>query len=249
MSTAYKMLVNGQWVEAKSGKSFAVTNPATEESLGTVPEAGPEDLDLAVKAARAALDGAWGKMSAADRGKLIWKAGELMLARLDDLSKLETANQGKPIFESSKIDVPWNFPILLATWKLAPALAAGCTMVLKPASNTPITALKLGEIFTDAGFPPGVVNVITGPGARTGAAMAAHPGIDKISFTGSTAVGRWIGEVCSDYAGGFPVPATQYLDVADESAKDGIPRPAPIRGRRRKEDLRQSSPEDRSLLE
>jgi aldehyde dehydrogenase (NAD+) len=276
VSTAYKMLVNGQWVEAKSGKTFAAWNPATEEQIGTVPQAGPEDLDVAVKAARAALEGAWGKMSAADRGRLIWKAGELMLLRVDELSKLETANQGKPIFESSKIDVPWsagcyqyfagwatkiygdtvtlgagsfnctikepvgvvgaivpwNFPILLATWKLAPLLAAGCTVVLKPASNTPITAIKLGEIFTDAGFPPGVVNVITGPGSTTGAAMATHPGIDKISFTGSTASGIELMKACApslkkitlELGGKSPniVFADADIDAAVRGAAGGI---------------------------
>ncbi|MCC6738652.1 MAG: aldehyde dehydrogenase family protein [Planctomycetia bacterium] len=270
------MLVNGQWVEAKSGKTFAVWNPATEEQIATVPEAGPEDLDLAVAAARAALEGPWGKMSAADRSRLIWKAGELMFQRLDDLSKLETANQGKPIFESSKIDVPWsagcyqyfagwatkiygdtvtlgagsfnctlkepvgvvgaivpwNFPILLATWKLAPALAAGCTIVLKPASATPVTAIKLGEIFTDAGFPPGVVNVITGPGSRTGAAMATHPGIDKISFTGSTSSGIELMKACApslkkitlELGGKSPnvVFADADLDAAVRGATGGI---------------------------
>ncbi len=276
MAPAYKMLVNGQWVEAKSGKTFAVWNPATEEQIGTVPEAGPEDLDLAVAGARAALEGPWGKMSAADRARLIWKAGDLMFARVDELSKLETANQGKPIFEASKIDVPWsagcyqyfagwatkiygdtvslgagsfnctvkepvgvvgaivpwNFPILLATWKLAPALAAGCTVVLKPASNTPITAIKLGEIFTDAGFPPGVVNVICGPGSKTGAAMATHPGIDKISFTGSTASGIELMKACApslkkitlELGGKSPnvVFADADIDAAVRGATGGI---------------------------
>ncbi len=276
MATAYKMLVNGQWVDAKSGKTFAVWNPATEEQIGTVPEAGPEDLDLAVAGARAALEGPWGKMSAADRSRLIWKAGELMFARVDELAKLETANQGKPIFEASKIDVPWsagcyqyfagwatkiygdtvtlgagsfnctvkepigvvgaivpwNFPILLATWKLAPALAAGCTVVLKPASNTPITAIKLGEIFTDAGFPPGVVNIICGPGSKVGAAMATHPGIDKISFTGSTASGIELMKACApslkkitlELGGKSPnvVFADADIDAAVRGATGGI---------------------------
>jgi acyl-CoA reductase-like NAD-dependent aldehyde dehydrogenase len=264
-ATAYKLLINGQWVDSKSGRSIPVFNPATEEQIATVPEAGPEDLDAAVTAARAALEGPWGRMSAADRGRLIWKAGELMFARLDDLSKLETANQGKPIFESSKIDVPWsagcyqyfagwatkiygdtvtlgagsfnctvkepvgvvgaivpwNFPILLATWKLAPLLAAGCTVVL-----------KLGEIFTDVGFPPGVVNVICGPGSKVGMAMAAHPGIDKISFTGSTSSGVELMKACApslkkltlELGGKSPniVFADADIDAAVRGAAGGI---------------------------
>jgi acyl-CoA reductase-like NAD-dependent aldehyde dehydrogenase len=215
-------------------------------------------------------------MSAADRGRLIHKAGELLFQRLDDIAKLETANQGKPIFESSKIDipwsancyqyfagwatkitgdtlgispgsfnytlkepvgvvgaiVPWNFPILLATWKLAPALAAGCTIVLKPASQTPVTALKLGELFTDAGFPPGTVNVITGPGSKTGHAMATHPGIDKISFTGSTATGIELMKTCAstlkkitlELGGKSPniVFADADIDAAVRGAASGI---------------------------
>ncbi|MBI2921652.1 MAG: aldehyde dehydrogenase family protein [Planctomycetes bacterium] len=274
--TSCKLLINGQWTDAKSGKTFAAWNPATQEQIGTVAEAGPEDLDAAVAAARAALEGPWGKMSAADRGRLIWKAGELMLAKLDEISKLETANQGKPIFESSKIDVPWsagcyqyfagwatkitgdtvgispgsfnytlkepagvvgaivpwNFPVLLATWKLAPALAAGCTVILKPASQTPLTALKLGEIFTEAGFPPGVVQVICGPGATTGMGMATHPGIDKISFTGSTETGIRIMQAASttlkkvtlELGGKSPniVFADADLDSAVRGAANGI---------------------------
>lgn len=273
---ACKLLINGQWTAARSGRTLPAWNPATQEQIGTVAEAGPEDLDAAVTAARAALDGPWGKMSAAERGKLIWKAGDLILQRLEDISKTETANQGKPIFESSKIDVPWsagcyhyfagwaskitgdtlglspasfnftlkepvgvvgaivpwNFPFLLATWKLAPALAAGCTVILKPASQTPLTAVKLGEVFTDAGFPPGVVNVLTGPGAKLGSAMARHPGIDKISFTGSTETGiglmreaaGTLKKVTLELGGKSPniVFADADLDAAVRGAANGI---------------------------
>jgi aldehyde dehydrogenase (NAD+) len=274
--TAYKLLVNGQWADAKSGKTFDVWNPATQEKIATVPEAGPEDLDAAVAAARAALEGPWARMSAADRGRVIWKAGELLAAKGEEIAKLETANSGKPIFESSKIDVPWsancyqyfagwatkifgetvgisagsfnctlkepvgvvaaivpwNFPILLATWKLAPALAAGCTVLLKPASQTPITAIKLGEIFTEAGAPPGVVQVLCGPGSKTGAAIAAHPGIDKISFTGSTETGiglmraaaGTLKKVTLELGGKSPniVFADADLDAAVRGAANGI---------------------------
>jgi acyl-CoA reductase-like NAD-dependent aldehyde dehydrogenase len=199
-----------------------------------VPEAGPEDVDRAVKAARAAFEGPWRKLSAADRGKLLWKLAELIERNADELAELETRDNGKPIFESRKIDlpsvvdnfqyyggwaskihgetipvrgpylnytlreplgvvaaiVPWNFPLSLAAWKLAPALAAGNAVVLKPAEQTPLTALRLGALAAEAGFPPGVLNVITGTGPVTGRALVEHPDVDKVAFTGSTEVGR-----------------------------------------------------------
>jgi acyl-CoA reductase-like NAD-dependent aldehyde dehydrogenase len=231
-----RLFINGEYVEAASGKTFKTINPATEEVLAEVPEAGPEDVDRAVRAARAAFEGPWRKVSAADRGKLLWKLAELLERNADELAELETRDNGKPIFESRKIDlpsvvdnfqyyggwaskihgetipvrgpylnytlreplgvvaaiVPWNFPLSLAAWKLAPALAAGNTVVLKPAEETPLTALRLGALAAEAGFPPGVLNVITGMGPVAGRALVEHPDVDKIAFTGSTEVGKEI---------------------------------------------------------
>jgi acyl-CoA reductase-like NAD-dependent aldehyde dehydrogenase len=233
---ARKLLIDGEWRDATGGKTLEVVNPATEEVIATVPSATREDVDAAVRAARAALDGPWAKLSARERGGLIWKLGERLMARADEVARLETQHNGKPISESRQIEipaaaeclqyyagwadkihgetipvkgnhltytlrepvgvvaaiVPWNFPLLLATWKVAPALACGNTVVLKPASQTPLTALALGEIAIEAGFPPGVVNVVTGPGGSVGQAIVEHPGIDKIAFTGDTSTGRQI---------------------------------------------------------
>ncbi|MGH9314682.1 MAG: aldehyde dehydrogenase family protein, partial [Vicinamibacterales bacterium] len=192
--------------------------------------------DAAVAAARAALTGPWGQMSARDRGRLVWKLAERLMEKADEVSRLETLHNGKPISESRHVEipsaaecfqyfagwadkvhgetvpvkgnyfvytlrdpvgvvaaiVPWNFPLLLAAWKVAPALACGNTVVLKPASQTPLTAIALGEIASEVGFPPGVLNVITGPGSSVGQAIVEHPGIDKIAFTGDTSTGKQI---------------------------------------------------------
>ncbi|MFN2432512.1 MAG: aldehyde dehydrogenase family protein [Gemmatimonadota bacterium] len=231
-----RLFIGGEYVEPSTDVSFETVNPATEEVLARVPEAGSEDVDHAVRAARGAFEGAWRKVSAADRGKLLWRLAELIEKNADELADLETRDNGKPIFESRKIDlpsvvdnfqyfagwaskihgetipvrgpylnytlreplgvvgaiVPWNFPLSLAAWKLAPALAAGNTVVLKPAEQTPLTALRLGGLAAEAGFPPGVVNVVTGTGPITGRALVDHPDVDKISFTGSTEVGKEI---------------------------------------------------------
>jgi aldehyde dehydrogenase (NAD+) len=230
-----RLFIGGEYVEAQSDATFRTINPATEEVLAELPEAGPEDVDRAVQAARAAFEGPWRKTAAADRGKLLWKLAELVEKNADELAELETRDNGKPIFESRKIDlpsvvdnfqyyagwaskihgetipvrgpylnytlreplgvvaaiVPWNFPLSLAAWKLAPALAAGNAAVLKPAEQTPLTALRLGALAAEAGFPPGVVNVVTG-GPATGQALVEHPDVDKIAFTGSTEVGKEI---------------------------------------------------------
>ncbi|MFH1726634.1 MAG: aldehyde dehydrogenase family protein [Elusimicrobiota bacterium] len=211
-------------------------NPATEEVIAHVPSAAQADVDAAVAAARAALDGPWGKISARERGRLIWKLGDRLMERADDVARLETLHNGKPIFEARQIEipasaeclqyyagwtdkiqgetipvkgrhlaytlreplgvvaviVPWNFPLLLASWKIAPALACGNTVVVKPASQTPLTALALGEIALEVGIPPGVLNVLTGPGASVGRWIVEHPGIDKIAFTGDTRTGKEI---------------------------------------------------------
>ncbi|MFL6300729.1 MAG: betaine-aldehyde dehydrogenase [Terriglobales bacterium] len=237
-----KLLINGEWVEGK--KHFDTINPATGEVLTQIADAGSAEIDQAVAAARKAFDdpkGAWRKMSASERGRLIWKLADLMEQHIDELAEMETLDNGKPIFESRYVDmpmaidvmryfagiatkiqgdtvntlssaftytmreplgvvgaiVPWNFPLLLATWKLGPALACGNTVVYKPAEQTPLTALKLGELAVEAGFPPGVLNIVTG-GPETGAAIVRHKDIDKVAFTGSTSVGKEIMRSAAD---------------------------------------------------
>jgi len=241
-----------------------------------VPAAQPADVDAAVAAARAALDGPWATMSARERGRLVWKLGERLMARADEVARLETLHNGKPITESRQIEipaaadcfqyfagwadkiqgatipvtgsalaytlrepvgvvaaiVPWNFPLLLAAWKVAPALACGNTVVLKPASQTPLTALVLGEIALDVGFPPGVLNVVTGPGASVGQAIVEHPGIDKIAFTGDTSTGKGVmrgaagtlKQITLELGGKSPnvVLADADLDAAVRGATVGI---------------------------
>ena len=237
------MLIDGKWVEAASGKTFPVYDPSTGEVLAQVAEGDREDIDRAVRAARRAFEGGpWRRMSPSERGRLLWKLGDLLEAHSDEVATLESLDNGKPmavakaadvplaadIFQymagwSTKIEgktiplsvlytpgvqyhsytrlepigvvgqiIPWNFPLLMAAWKLSPALATGCTIVLKVAEETPLSALRLGEIVQEAGVPPGVVNIVTGFGATAGAALAAHPGVDKIAFTGSTEVGKLI---------------------------------------------------------
>jgi aldehyde dehydrogenase (NAD+) len=237
-----QLLIGGQWRDASLGGVMAVVNPATEDVIAEVAAATAADVDAAVAAARAALVGPWGQMSARERGRLIWKLGERLTAAIDEVARLETLHNGKPITESRHIEipmaaeclqyfagwadkvhgetvpvkakalvytqreplgvvaaiVPWNFPLLLAIWKVAPALATGNTVILKPASQTPLTALALGELATDVGFPPGVLNVITGSGATVGQAIVEHPGIDKIAFTGDTSTGRGIMRSAAD---------------------------------------------------
>ena len=236
MNMQHQLFINNEWRPAASGRTSDVVNPATEEVIAQVASADREDLDAAVAAARAALDGPWGAMSARERGRLVRKLGDRLLERADEVARLETQHNGKPISESRNIEipaaaecfeyyggwsdkvmgetipvkgnhltytlrepvgvvaaiVPWNFPLLLASWKVAPALACGNTVILKPASQTPLTALALGEIATEAGLPPGVLNVLTGPGSTLGQAIVEHPGIDKIAFTGDTSTGKGI---------------------------------------------------------
>ena len=231
-----RLLIGGEWVEG--AKKFNTINPATGEVLTSIAEASRSDVDRAVAAARLALEdrnGGWRKLSASERGRLIWRLADLVEKNIDEMAELETLDNGKPIFESRYVDIPmvvdvlryyagwatkihgetvnsfetaftytlrepvgvvglimpWNFPLLLASWKLGPALACGNTVVLKPAEQTPLTALRLGELVIEAGFPAGVVNVVTG-GPETGKSIVGHPGIDKIAFTGSTAVGKEI---------------------------------------------------------
>lgn len=232
----YQLFIDGQFVDAESGKTFKSPNPATGATFAEVAEADKADVDKAVAAARKALDGKWSKMSARDRGRLLYKLSQLIEEHAGELAALETSDNGKPIKESTYIDlpgvvenfeyfagwstkiegetipvpgqmfnytlrepvgvcgqiIPWNFPLLMAAWKLAPALACGNTVVLKPAEQTPVTALELAKLIQEAGFPEGVVNIIPGYGETAGAALAAHPGIDKIAFTGSTEIGKVI---------------------------------------------------------
>ena len=232
-----KLLIDGKFVDAASGKTFETLNPATEEVLAKVPEGGKEDVDKAVKAARRALDGPWGKMPTNERARLIYKLAELIEKNADELAQLETLDNGKPITESRYVDVaqtaetyryyagwatklegetinansnfftytlrepvgvvgqiiPWNFPMLMQAWKWGPALACGNTVVLKPAEQTPLTALRIGELAMEAGFPDGVVNIITGFGPDSaGEAISNHMDIDKVAFTGEEATGRII---------------------------------------------------------
>ena len=233
-----KMLINGQWVEAASGKTFPTYNPATGEVLARVAEGDREDIDRAVKAARAAFEtGPWSKMTPSERGRLIWKLGDLLEQNLEEFAELEMLDNGKPLKVARVADVPlavdlfrymagwatkiegntipiaaakffaytlrqpvgvvgqiipWNFPLLMAAWKLGPALATGCTVVIKPAEQTPLSCLRLGELVQEAGIPDGVVNIVPGYGETAGAALAAHPDVDKVAFTGSTEVGKLI---------------------------------------------------------
>jgi aldehyde dehydrogenase (NAD+) len=231
-----RLLIDGQWVE--TSKHFDTINPATGEVLTQIAEASPADIDRAVSAARRAFEdrnGAWRKLSASERGRLIWRLADLLEKNMDEFAELETLDNGKPVFESRYVDmpmvidvlryyaglatkihgetvntfesaftytlrepigvvgmiVPWNFPLLLASWKLGPALACGNTVVWKPAEQTSLTAIRFGELAIEAGVPAGVINIVTGAG-EVGRAMVQHPGIDKIAFTGSTEVGKEI---------------------------------------------------------
>jgi aldehyde dehydrogenase (NAD+) len=275
---AGKLFINGEWRNPAHGRTFPTINPATEEVLTEVAEAGAEDVDAAVAAARRAFDdmsGPWRKLSASERGRLLWNFADKLESRIDELAELETLDNGKPIFESRYVDLPmvidvlryyagwatkihgetinsreavftytlrepvgvvgaivaWNFPLLLASWKFGPALACGCTVVLKPAEQTPLTALRAGELAMEAGLPVGVLNVVTG-GPETGKAVVNHPGVDKVAFTGSTEVGREImrtaagsmKRVTLELGGKSPniVFADSDLDAAVKGAINGI---------------------------
>ncbi|MEP6821050.1 MAG: aldehyde dehydrogenase family protein [Chthoniobacterales bacterium] len=223
----YSLFIDGKFVAPHSGKYFPSINPATEEKLAEIAEGDAHDIDRAVKAARAAYKGVWGKMSGRERGKYLYRIARLIQEKSRELAILETMDGGKTIKESRDIDlplvaahffyyagwadklqyafpgrtasplgvagqiIPWNFPLLMAAWKLAPALACGNTCVLKPAETTSITAMHLAEIFQEAGLPDGVVNIVTGARA-TGQALVDHDDVNKIAFTGSTAVGKML---------------------------------------------------------
>ena len=224
---SYGLFIGGEMVDPIDGTRFKTVNPATEEVLSEVVAAGPQDVDRAVDAARAAFDGAWSRLSGRDRGKYLYRLARIVQERSRELAVLESIDNGKPIRESRDVDVPlvaahffyyagwadkldyagfgpdprplgvaaqvipWNFPLLMLAWKIAPALACGNTVVLKPAETTPLTALAFADICRQADLPPGVVNIVTGAG-ETGRTLVEHPGVDKVAFTGSTEVGRQI---------------------------------------------------------
>lgn len=221
--------IDGKWVPAISGKTFATINPATEEEITQVAEGDADDVDAAAKAARDAFDsGDWPKMDARDRGRLLYQLADRIERDIDELAALETLDNGKPISESRNADlplvidclryyggfadkiqgstipirgnylcytrreavgvagqiIPWNFPMLMTAWKWGPALAAGCTIVMKPAEQTPLTCLRMAQLAKEVGFPDGVINIVPGFGPTAGAAVVKHPLIDKVAFTG-----------------------------------------------------------------
>ena len=259
----YGLFIGGESVPAEEDRTFATINPATEDELAEVAEAGPADVDRAVRAARSAYDGAWGKMRGRERARYLFRIARIIQERARELAVLESLDNGKPIREARDVDVPlaaahffyyagwadklelagfgpsprpvgvagqvipWNFPLLMAAWKLAPALAAGNTCVLKPAETTPLSALVLAEICQEAELPPGTVNVLTGAGT-TGAALVSHAGVDKVAFTGSTEVGK---EICRAVAGtgkrltlelGGKAANVVFEDAPVEQAVEGI---------------------------
>ncbi|HUF06892.1 MAG TPA: aldehyde dehydrogenase family protein [Candidatus Binatia bacterium] len=235
MTTATQLLIDGELRDAAAGATFPTFDPARGAELATVAQAGTDDVDAAVAAARGAFDGAWAKTAPAKRARMLNRLAQLLDEQTDALAELESRNNGKAKWQCAaeiKVAVstlelfagtaqhlygrshvvnpavvsytlrepvgvvgaiiPWNYPLMMAAWKVAPALATGNTLVLKPASATPLTAIRLGELALEAGIPPGVLNVVPGPGAEVGEAIAAHPGIDKVAFTGETATGRRI---------------------------------------------------------
>jgi acyl-CoA reductase-like NAD-dependent aldehyde dehydrogenase len=238
IAAEHGLLIGAERLQAADGRTFATLNPATGRELARVPQAGPEDVERAVAAARAAfVEGPWATLPASGRERLMLALAAAIEERAQEFAQIESADNGKPVGLAQYVDVagtvahlryfagwptkiegavlpvtapnmlcytrrepvgvcaqivPWNFPLLMSAWKLGPALAAGCTVVLKPAEQTPLSALRLGELALEVGFPPGVLNVLTGDGT-TGAALVDHPDVNKIAFTGSTAVGREIG--------------------------------------------------------
>jgi aldehyde dehydrogenase (NAD+)/betaine-aldehyde dehydrogenase len=265
----YGLFVNGELVEAQAGELRELTEPATGEPLARVAMAAEADVDLAVDAARAALEGPWGKTPPTERSRLLHALADAIVANRKELAELEVRNVGKAIssvkaevnqavenfrFYASAIAsiagrsnplggsllfyslkepvgvagqiVPWNYPLMMTTWKLAPALAAGCSVVLKPDAATPLTALRLGELAAEVGFPPGVVNIVPGPGKTTGAYLVRHPGVDKVAFTGSTETGGEIMRLASSPIKRITLELggkSPNLVFADANLADAIP--------------------------
>ena len=269
----YRMLVGGAWVDALSSKTFESVNPYTGKVWATAPEAGEEDVDRAVRAAREAFDaGPWGKMTGTERARLIRRLAELIAENAESLALIESTDNGKLLKEmrqqlnampewyyyfagaadkihgetipSDKANflvytrresigvvgavVPWNSPLLLLTWKLAPALAAGCTLVAKPAEQTPASTLEFAKLFEEAGFPSGVFNVVTGFGVPTGQALVRHTGVDKVAFTGSTETGKQVMKDAADHLAkvtlelGGKSPNIVFDDADLEAAANGV---------------------------
>jgi betaine-aldehyde dehydrogenase len=241
---AYKLWIDGQWVDSQGGGLMTIENPATGEKLAEAVDASPADVDRAVQAAQTAFyDGRWSKLTPGERSLALWKLADLIEARAAELARLESENTGKPyeflslggdlpfavdnlrffaaaardihgfsageyakgytsLFRKEPVGVcaqitPWNYPLMMAVWKIGPALAAGCTVVLKPAPATPLTTLMLGELIAEAGIPPGVVNIVTG-GNATGQALVEHPQVRMVSLTGSTATGKQVMRTAAD---------------------------------------------------
>ncbi len=269
----YKMLVGGEWVDARSGKTFESVNPYTGRAWATVPEAGDEDVDRAVKAARTAFDeGPWGKMTGTERARLMRRLAELLADNAQEIAAVESTDNGKLLREmdgqlkalpewyyyfagaADKVQgetipsdkpnffvytrrepigvvgaiTPWNSPLLLLTFKLAPALAAGCTFVVKTAEQTPASTLEFARLFEEAGFPPGVFNVVTGYGPTTGRALVRHPGVDKVAFTGSTETGKQVMKDAADHLAkvtlelGGKSPQIVFDDADMEAVANGV---------------------------
>ena len=273
-----KLFINGEFVASKSGQTFITINPATEEPLADVASGDAADIEAAVQAARAQMDpgSEWQRMKPRDRGKILWKIADMLMARAAEIGRIETLDNGKPIFESQHIDTPaaaeclyyfagwagkvtgetipiqegaftytlrepvgvvgaitpWNFPLMLAVWKIAPALACGNTVIHKPASNTSLSILKFAEYARECGLPAGVLNIVPGRGSVVGNAMVDHPGIDAIAFTGSTEVGKGLmaraaktlKKVSLELGGKSPniVFADADLDAASKGALNAI---------------------------
>jgi betaine-aldehyde dehydrogenase len=266
----YRMLIDGEWVAASSGRTFKVMNPATGEAMAEAPDAQAADVDRAVAAARRAFDEGWRDVTAQERGRILFRLAERVRARTKELAEIETLNSGKPLAESefdiadvatcfeyygglaTKLHgevlnvpdnaislamreplgvagqiIPWNYPLMMAAWKLAPALCAGCTTVIKPAEQTPLTLLALAKDFEDVGLPKGVINVVTGFGESAGAPLVAHPQVDKIAFTGSAEVGKVIMRSAADTLKkvslelGGKSPNIFFADADFEAAVDG----------------------------
>jgi betaine-aldehyde dehydrogenase len=265
------MYVNGEWIDSKSGKTFPVYDPASEEVIAQVPDGNADDVNAAVAWARAAFDdGPWAQTTAQERGRVLFRLADKLRHNAAMLAELEARNCGKPIVEAeydindaatcfeyygglaTKVVghvnpvpdnalslslkepvgvagqiIPWNYPLLMAAWKLAPALAAGCTCVLKPAEQTPLTVLEMANWFSDAGLPPGVVNIVTGFGETAGAPIVSHPGVNKVAFTGSASVGKVIVKAAADSVKrvtlelGGKSPNIFFADADFEAAIDG----------------------------
>ncbi len=269
----YKMLVGGEWVDARSGKTFESVNPYTGRAWATVPEADDDDVDQAVRAARAAFDeGPWGKMTGTERARLMRRLADLLAENAQEIAAIESTDNGKLLREmggqlkalpewyyyfagaADKVQgetipsdkpnffvytrrepigvvgaiTPWNSPLLLLTFKLAPALAAGCTFVVKTAEQTPASTLEFARLFDEAGFPPGVFNVVTGYGPTTGRALVRNPGVDKVAFTGSTETGKQVMKDAADHLAkvtlelGGKSPQIVFDDADPEAVANGI---------------------------